>query len=204
MANKKKLNASDIREKKKTLLYDGYFQMYEYHCEHRLYDGQWTAPVKREVYERGDSVVVLPIDIKEKKVVLIEQFRAPVMYKEEEPWLVELVAGIIEQREKPLDVAIRELKEETGLLAEEIKFNYSFFSSPGGSTEKIYFFTAYVDANQASGIHGLSKEQEDIRVFTASFSEIKDYIEKGKIKNAITLVGLQWLLLNNQKVHECD
>ena len=200
MSKKSKLNFSDIRSKKKTLVYDGYFKMYEYSCEHRLYNGQWSESIIREVYERGDAVVVLPIDIQQKKVVFIEQFRAPLMYKDDEPWLIELVAGVIEQGEEPLDVAHRELREETGLVAENIKFIHAFFSSPGGSTEKIYFFIAYVDASQASGFHGLAEEQEDIRVFTEPFSEVRHYIEQGKIKNAMTLTGLQWLLLNESSL----
>ena len=198
-----KFGIQDVRKKEKKLVYDGHFKMYQYFCEHRLYQGDWSERVTREVFERGDAVVVLPYDPVRDRVVLIEQFRAPLIYKDEQPWLIELVAGMIEEGESPMEVAHRELEEETGLTSQDITPIHSYFSSPGGSTEKVYLYLAKVDSSQAKGVHGLVEEHEDIQVFTASMDEVQALMTQGKMKNAMSLVGLQWLMLNREHIqHE--
>ena len=117
-----------------------------------------------EVFERGHAVVVLPYDARQDKVVLIEQVRFPALATTKSPWLLELVAGMIAPEETPMDVAHRELMEETGLVAKQMHCVNSYLASPGGSTERFYFYWADVDSNDARGLHGLAEEHEDIRL----------------------------------------
>lgn len=174
--------------------------MDEYTFKHKLFAGGWSKPVTREVFERGHAVVVLPYDAKQDKVVLIEQVRFPALATAKSPWLLELVAGMIAPAETPLDVAHRELMEETGLMAKQIHSVNSYLASPGGSTERFYFYWADVDSNDARGLHGLAEEHEDIRLHVMSREQAYERVVAGEIDNASTVIGLQWLQLNYQQL----
>lgn len=80
-------------------LYKGFFRMTEYRFKHRLFEGGWSEEVKREVFERGNAGVLLAYDPKRDEVVLIEQIRIPAYETSETPWLLEVVAGMVEQGE---------------------------------------------------------------------------------------------------------
>lgn len=191
---------TDIEILGKKSLYQGFFSMDEYTFKHKLFAGGWSKPVTREVFERGHAVVVLPYDAKQDKVVLIEQVRFPALATAKSPWLLELVAGMIAPAEMPLDVAHRELMEETGLMAKQIHSVNSYLASPGGSTERFYFYWADVDSNNSRGLHGLAEEHEDIRLHVMSREQAYERVVAGEIDNASTVIGLQWLQLNYQQL----
>jgi ADP-ribose pyrophosphatase len=199
-----KFSKTDIEILAKRTLYSGFFSMEEYRFRHRLFAGGWSQEVRREVFERGHAVVVLPYDPLTDQVVLIEQLRFPALMTSDSPWLLELVAGMIDSNETPEQVARRELQEESGLQARSMQFISSFLSSPGGSTERFYFYWAAVDASQASGIHGLAAEHEDIRVVVLPRQQAYAMTTDGRIDNASTVLGLQWLQLNYQQLMNVD
>lgn len=184
----------------KKALYDGYFQLVQYQCRHRLFAGGWSAPLTREVFERGHASVAIPYDPRTDELILIEQFRVGALDTTEQPWLIELVAGIIDPGETPENVARRETLEETGLVAKRCEKVMSYLSSPGGSTERIHLYVVEVDAREAKELCGLEEEGEDIRVFTIPRTEALDWIENGKIDNGATIIGIQWLALNHQRL----
>src|SRR5210317_470865 len=93
-------------------LFEKYFRIDEYHVSHELFAGGSSQVFTREIFERGSVVAVLPYDARRDRVVLIEQFRAGAIGDPEGPWLVESVAGVIEDGESEPEVAIRESKEE--------------------------------------------------------------------------------------------
>lgn len=181
-------------------LYQGFFKLNLYRFRHRLFAGGWSEEVSREVFERGHAVVVLPYDPVLDKVVLIEQIRFPAMETSETPWLLELVAGMIEPGESADEVARRELMEEAGLDAISLTAINSYLASPGGSTERFYGYWAQVDASKASGLHGLADEDEDIRVVVMDRQDAYNAVQTGRIDNASTVIGLQWLQLNYQTI----
>ncbi|MDO6619337.1 MULTISPECIES: ADP-ribose diphosphatase [unclassified Shewanella] len=181
-------------------VFKGFFQVDEYQFKHKLFDGGWSEVVSREVFERGNAVVVLPYDPVTHQVVLIEQIRLPAIGTTNSVWLLELVAGMIAADEVAEEVAHRELMEETGLSATEMHFVNSFLATPGGSSERFYFYWAKVDASKAQGIHGLEYEHEDIKVHVVDFDVAMDMVNNGRIDNASTVIGLQWLALNLDKV----
>jgi len=193
---KQKYSRKDVELLEKRTLFKGFFTLDEYRFKHRLFDGGWSGEVVREVFERGDAVMVLPYDPLTDQVILIEQIRIPAFQSAQTPWLLELVAGMIEPGESSLDVASRELKEEAGIRAKRIEEIATYFSSPGGSSEKFDFFWAEVDASQAKGVHGLSEEHEDIQVHVMGREEAFTLVKDGIINNASTVIGLQWLELN--------
>ncbi|GIU10968.1 ADP-ribose diphosphatase [Shewanella glacialipiscicola] len=190
----------DIEIIGKKSLYQGFFSLDEYTFKHKLFAGGWSQPVTREVFERGHAVVVLPYDIKQDKIVLIEQVRFPALATTKSPWLMELVAGMIAPEETAVDVAHRELFEETGLVANSMHFINSYLASPGGSTERFYFYWADIDSSNARGLHGLAEEHEDIRLHVMSREQAYNSMLNGEIDNASTVIGLQWLQLNYQQL----
>ncbi|GIU28444.1 ADP-ribose diphosphatase [Shewanella sp. MBTL60-007] len=195
-----RFNRNDVQLLGKKTLYKGFFKMDEYRFKHRLFNGGWSDVVSREVFERGHAVVVLPYDPISDQVVLIEQIRIPVLESGKSPWLLELVAGMIDSGETSLDVAHRELQEEAGLCAQALTKVNEFFSSPGGTTERFDFYWAKVSAAEAKGVHGLEHEQEDIQVHVLSREEAYQMVISGRIDNASTVIGLLWLQLNYQDI----
>ncbi|QSX40272.1 ADP-ribose diphosphatase [Shewanella cyperi] len=180
--------------------FKGFFTLKEYRFRHRLFAGGWSQEVTREVFECGHAVVVLPYDPRRDQLVLIEQIRFPAVETSNNPWLLELVAGMIDAGESPEQVAERELLEEAGLDALSMHKVGSYLASPGGTSERFYFYWAEVDASKACGIHGLAEEHEDIRVHVLDREEAYNLVIQGQIENASTLIGLQWLQLNHEKL----
>jgi ADP-ribose pyrophosphatase len=178
----------------------GYFRIDRYTVRHRLFAGGTTGDVVREVFERGHAAAVLPYDPVRDAVVLIEQFRIGAYAAGRDPWLVEIVAGIIETGETPEAVARREAVEEAGLAVTELLPICDIFVSPGGTTETLTLLCGRCDATGAGGIHGVDDEDEDIRVFVQPFSDALDAVRTGAIRSAPAVIALQWLALNRDDV----
>ena len=193
--------ADDCQLHKKEVLYHGFFSMERYSLSYKSFDGSVIGPVEREIFERGMAAAVIPYDPVNDKLVLIEQFRPGCLVPNEPtPWSVEIVAGIIDAGEDGLTTVKREMVEETGLALSEVEKVYSFFTTPGGCTERIDLFVGRVDASLAGGIHGLATEGESIRVFTVSPDEALEMCNQGLIRNAIALVGIQYLYMNRSSL----
>ena len=192
------------REDVEVLSHETLFQRYcrldLYVLKHRLFAGGQSAPVYREVLERGHAVAVLPYDPVTDSVVLIEQFRPGAYAAGLNPWLVEVVAGIVEDGETPEAVARRELLEEAGVTAQELHPIHDYLSTPGLCSETVTLYWARVDASGAGGIHGLPEEGEDIRVLVVPFEELKELLAQGRINNATALIAVQWLLLHRDSL----
>ncbi|MGG4663673.1 ADP-ribose diphosphatase [Providencia vermicola] len=197
-----KYGKNDVEIISKRKLFNGFFQMMEYRFRHKLFAGGWSNEIRREVFERGHAGVVLPYDPQTDNVVLIEQIRFPAIETSETPWLLEAVAGMIEENESPEEVIRREAIEEAGLEIRHAEKALSYLSSPGGTTERMHVFVGEVDSTQAEGIHGLASENEDIKVHVISREKAYQWVENGTIDNAATVIAIQWLQLNYQKLNE--
>lgn len=180
--------------------FSGFFQLKKYYFTHKLFGGGQSKEVAREVFERGHAVAVLPYDPQRNELVLIEQFRYPALETSDSPWLVEIVAGIIEPGENKEDVCRREAQEEAGIELDELMPICSYLPSPGACTERVDLYLAKVDASKAQGVHGLDTEAEDIRVMRVSLNEAKEWLQCGKVDNSAAIIALQWLLLHHDKV----
>lgn len=132
------------------------------------------------------------------EVVLVEQIRIAAYDTSRTPWLLEMVAGMIEEGESPEDVARREAVEEAGLDVGRVTEVLSYPASPGGTSERLTILVGEVDATTAKGIHGLADENEDIRVHVVSREQAYQWVEEGKIDNAASIIALQWLQLHYQ------
>lgn len=181
-------------------IYDGFFSMTRYRFRHRLFNGQMSNEVEREVFERGHAAVLLPWDPRRDEVVLIEQIRIPAYDTSATPWLLELVAGIIETGESVEDVARREAMEEAGLQVNRIQPVINYLASPGGTSERLSVMVGEVDASVAEGNHGLEEENEDILVHVVSRQQAYQWVEEGIIDNAASVIALQWLELHHERL----
>ena len=194
---------NDVEIIARETLYSGFFSMELYRFRHRLFNGEMSGEIKREIFERGHAAVLLPYDPVRDEVVLVEQVRIAAYDTSETPWLLEMVAGMIEEGESVEDVARREALEEAGLVVGWTKPVLSYLASPGGTTERSSIMVGEVDATTAEGIHGLADENEDIRVHVVSRELAYQWVEEGKIDNAASVIALQWLQLHYQTLrHE--
>lgn len=181
-------------------LYAGFFRLERYRVRHRLFAGGWSETFSREVFVRHEAAVVLLFDPARDVVVMIEQFRAPALGKVDSPWLLELVAGLLDKNESAADVARREAVEEAGCDILVLLPIARYLPSPGGSDEFVHLFLGLIDSEGVGGIHGLPDEHEDIRVHCVPLVEARVLLESGRINNAATLIALQWLLLNRERI----
>ena len=191
---------NDVEIIARETLYSGFFSLDLYRFRHRLFNGEMSGEVRREIFERGHAAVLLPYDPVRDEIVLIEQIRIAAYDTSETPWLLELVAGMIEEGESEEEVARREAVEESGLVVERVKKMLSYLASPGGTSERLTVMVGEVDATQAEGIHGLVDENEDIRAQVVSREQAYQWVEEGKIDNAASVIALQWLQLHYKEL----
>lgn len=187
---------NDVEIIARETLYSGFFSMDLYRFRHRLFNGEMSGEIRREIFERGHAAILLPFDPVRDEVVLVEQIRIAAYDVSDTPWLLEMVAGMIEEGESVEDVARREALEEAGLAVGRTKPVLSYLASPGGTSERLSIMVGEVDATTAEGIHGLADENEDIRVHVISREQAYQWVEEGKIDNAASVIALQWLQLH--------
>lgn len=190
----------DVTIESNDVVYNGYFKMVKYRFRHRLFAGGWSEPVERELFERGHAVAMLPYDPVSDKVVMVEQIRVGAMVASDSPWQLEIVAGIIDKDETPEAVAVREAEEEAGLEVQKLLPMTRYLSSSGGCSERIHLYLGIVDASRAGGVHGLVEEDEDILVHVVPFTTAMQWMDEGKIENAASIIALQWLALNRERL----
>ncbi len=194
------MNRDDVALIEKQAAFSGYFRIDRLRLRFPLYEGGMSREVVREVLERGRVAAVLLVDPDRDSVVLIEQFRPGPYAAGEQPWLIEVVAGVIEGAESAEEMVRREAIEEADRAITDLFPVMRFFTSPGASTESVALFCGRVDSSDAGGIHGLAEEGEDIRVMVVSVDEAASLLHAGKIVNAKTIIALQWLASNYESV----
>lgn len=192
----------DVELVENQLVYQGFFSMHKLRLRHRRFAGDWTPVMSRELLYRGQVVGVLAYDPHLDQVVMVEQFRVGALNDPQGPWLIELIAGLVEEGEESEEVALREAHEEAGLVMTRLEKLFTYYSSPGGTDEKVTLYCGLVDASQAGGIHGLADENEDIRVVVKSREEALKEACQGRAANSMSLIGLQWLEANYQRFQQ--
>ncbi|HDP99731.1 MAG TPA: NUDIX hydrolase [bacterium] len=184
--------------KKTQRVLDDIFKVDRSVVQFEKFDGRLSRDVVRLNFVRGDAVAALLINRSQQKVVLVKQFRFPVYTKQpEKSWLLEIVAGVIDDGESPQETIIREIAEETGYMVDQVQAIGFFYPSPGASNEIIYLYSAEVKAKQQQNQGGgVAAEDEDIQVVEFSFDEIFSLLESGEIVDGKTIIALQWLRAN--------
>ena len=193
-------NDRDVELIERRTEYAGFFRLDRLQLRHRRFNGDWTAPLTRELVLRRPAVALLPYDPVADRVVLLEQFRLGAWIADRPGWMVEIPAGLIDAGESKEDSAARETREETGLAVAELLPVGEFATSPGGFNEWVSLFCGRVDAPSETSLHGLASEQEDIRILPMPASDALALLAEGRIQNAITLIALQWFALNRDSL----
>lgn len=193
---------TDVEILEKEICFEGFFRLERYYLRHRLFNGEWSRPIVRELFERGHAAAVLPYDPIRDEVVLIEQFRAGALTAPSGPWLFEVVAGMIETAETAEAVVKRESIEEAACIITDLIPLYNFLVSPGGTTEQVALFCGRADTTYAGGVHGEIEEDEDIKVHALKLDMALTWLNSGKLNSASVIIALQWLALNRHIVQK--
>ncbi len=139
----------------------------------------------REVVQHPGGAAVVP-RLDNGDVLLVRQFRYPMQQS-----LLELPAGKIDWGETPENTAARELQEEVGCVAGRLRKLGEFYTTPGFCDEKLFLFLAEdLRLSQRQPDH-----DEEIEVVQCSLSNLEAFVATGKIVDAKTIIGIQYLLL---------
>lgn len=193
----------DVEIVEATVAFERFLRMDVFRFRHRLYSGAWSPVRVYDVLRRGAAVAVMPYDPERDSVVLVEQLRLPAWLAGAAPWQVEVPAGLVGAGEQPEAVAVREMREETGLalFGDPIPIQ-RYLPSPGNSDESVFLFCARIDASRAGGIHGVPAEGEDIRTVVKSIAELQTLLDSGAIENGHTLIAAYWLLRHRDELRQ--
>lgn len=169
---------------------------------HRQFSGEWSGERVYDVVRRGAAVAILLYDPERDAVVLVEQFRLPPLLAGYSPWVVEVVAGLVDKDgESDDEVARRETGEEAGLpIIGELIPIQRYVPMPGNSDETIMLFCGRVNSAGAGGVHGLPDEHEDIKVIVRSAADLEAMVEAGQIETGHTLICLYWFFRHREEL----
>jgi GDP-mannose pyrophosphatase NudK len=186
-----------IKIVKTEILSDNWYTLKKVTYEFLKSNGEWQRQ-NREAYDRGNGAVILLYNKENKTIILTRQFRLPTFINgNPDGMLVEACAGLLDQ-DNPEDCVKRETQEETGYKIKEVTKIFEAYMSPGSVTEMLFFFIAAYDG--AMKVHnggGIEHEQEDIEVLEITFDKAMQMLEEGRIKDAKTIILLQYLKLSN-------
>ena len=185
-----------IRDEK--ILSDEHYVLKRIDYDIQKKNGEWESQ-KREVFDHGNAVTVLLYNQETKTVILTKQFRmATYVNGNSSGLLLEAPAGLLDKGESPEDAIIREIKEETGYEISDVQKVYEAYSSAGSLTEKIFYYVApYTKAQKVAEGGGLEEEGEELKVIEMPFDEALQKLDQGEIRDAKTIVLLQYALLKN-------
>jgi len=171
-------------------VYQGFFAMDRITVEHERFDGG-SLSITRENMERGDAAAILLFDPALDEVLLLEQFRIGPAVRRENPWLLEIVAGIVDAGETPEQAVLRESVEEAGYAPNQVRYLGTYYTTPGACSERIDLFLGLVDkgAPVAEG-GGCAEEHEDIRSFWVSRQAALDLLAEGRINSGAPMLAL--------------
>lgn len=202
MGGEFRFGAQDVRLLDSELAYDGHFQLRKLTLQHRCFGGGWSDPLVRELFERGDAVGVLPYDPVSDSLILVEQFRPGAIRGDDSPWMLELVAGVIEAGEDDEQVVHREAMEEAGCDLSELVTIATFLPSAGACSEQVRLYCGRVTNAAVGAVRGLAQEGEDILVHSVPRREALDMLASNLIPNGHTLIALQWLHIHGEDLRQ--
>ncbi len=185
--------------KRQDRIFDKFFKIDELVVSHEQVDGTMSADQTRLVFERGDAVAALLLNVDAKSVVLVEQFKVPTLVgrRRDDPEttngsILETIAGMVDEGETPEAAVIRETREETGYQIRRPKLISQFFSSAGGTSERVFLYFAEVREADKRG-EGGGIADEDIKIVHMALADLFDRLAAGTIEDPKLLVAAYWL-----------
>ena len=185
-----------VKNIKTEILSDHWYTLNKINFDYQLKGGEWVNQT-RESYDRGNGATILLYNKKKGTVILIQQFRMPTYTNLNKTGLmVETCAGVLDG-DDPITCILKETEEETGYQIGSAKKVFESYMSPGAVTEIIHFYIAeYGEKMKVSEGGGLISENEDIDVLEITFQKALQMIDSGEIKDAKTIMLLQYMALN--------
>jgi len=179
------------------ILSDNWYTLKKLTYEGTNADGTVTVQ-SREAYDRGNGATILLFNKQAQTVILTRQFRMPTFINGNPGgMLIESCAGLLD-KDNPEDCIKRETEEETGYQVTSVKKIFEAYMSPGSVTEILYFFIAeYSSDMKISEGGGIAEENENIEVLEMPFETAIEMISTGEIKDAKTIMLLQYAQINN-------
>lgn len=158
--------------------------------------GEWIEQ-NREAYDRGNGAVILLYNTVKQTVILTRQFRMPTYLNgNTDGMLIEACAGLLDA-DDPETAILRETEEETGYKLTHVEKIFEAYMSPGSVTEILYFFIAeYTESTEK--LEGGGIDNEDIEVLELNFNLAMEMVKSGEIKDAKTIMLLQYLRLEGK------
>ena len=179
----------------KKLLSDNWYHLHKVVFDYKKKDGKIQRQ-EREAYDRGNGSTILLYNKAKQTVVLTKQFRIPTFLNGNTTgFLIEACAGLLE-KDNAEDCIRKETEEETGYRISNVKKIFESYMSPGSVTEILYFFVAEYEDHMKVNEGGGVDEGEDIEVIELPFKEALDMITTGEIKDAKTIMLLQYAQIN--------
>lgn len=181
---------------KEEKVFNNFLKIYKAEVTHESFNTDQEITATRLALDRGNSIAVLLYEKDTDSFLFIRQFRYP-SARHGQPWTIEIPAGSIDGNESAKEAAIREVKEEIGYQIDQLQFIVEYFPSPGMLSEQISIFYGEVSSIQKTSQGGGSiSEKEDIELVKISKREIRQKLEEGFFDNSISIISLQWYLLN--------
>ncbi len=178
------------------ILSDNWYTLRKLTFDYKLPNGEWQRQ-QRECYDRGNGAVILLFNKEKNDVILTRQFRMPTYLNgNTDGMLIEACAGLLDDL-SPEECIKKETEEETGYRILNVEKVFESYMSPGSVTEILYFFIAeYEPKMKVSEGGGHQEEHENIEVMEIPFDKALTMIKTGQIKDAKTIMLLQYLQLN--------
>ena len=185
-----------VRNIKKQILSDNWYTLNKFSFEYQRDDGTWEQQ-HREAYDRGNGAAILLFNKQKQTVILTKQFRMPTYVNgNEDGMMIEVCAGLLDG-DNPEDCIKKETEEETGYKIDNVKRVLQTYMSPGSVTEILYLFIGEYDEKMKVGEGGGAEhETENIEVMELSFKNALNLIVSGEIRDAKTILLLQYAQIN--------
>ncbi|ANQ47981.1 NUDIX hydrolase [Flammeovirga sp. MY04] len=194
------MEESKIKLISKERVYHGHLNVDKITFQHQKYDGSMSKIIDRECVVRNDAIAVLLYNSSENNYWFVEQVRIPTLFNGN-GYLWECVAGLIDDGETAEDAAKREVLEEVGYAVHHLEHISTFYSTPGGCSEKVRLYFAHIGEKQNEG-GGLSTENEDIKIVKYTAEELKQMYFDNQIEDGKTLLAIQWLFLHYPQIYD--
>jgi len=191
------MSNQNIKITKTEVLSNNWYVLRKITYEYLKKDGTWETQA-REAYDRGNGATILLYNKEHKTVILTQQFRMPTYLNgNENGMMIEACAGLLD-KDNAEECIKRETEEETGYKISSVQKVFEVYMSPGSVTEIVHFFVAeYSKDMKVNDGGGLADEQENIEVLEIAFSKALEMIQTAAIKDAKTIMLLQYAQINN-------
>jgi GDP-mannose pyrophosphatase NudK len=188
---------SRVKIKRTEVLSDNWYQLNKITFDYLRNDGTWQTQI-RESYDRGNGAAVFMYNKQTKNIILIKQFRLPsYLNGNKNGLLIETCAGLLDD-DNPETCIKKEILEETGYKINNVSKVFEAYMTPGAVTEQIHYFIAeYTDNMKTDKGGGLISEEEDIEVLEMPFTKAIDLLNKGAIKDAKTMLLIQYAIIHH-------